>query len=128
MMSPMRILALLALLGSACGSSPAAPEDLGAGQDLPAPTWTTFAQPFFQKYCVSCHQPGGQASLQDFNQYSVVQANAATIRCGVAPAGMTQSSCGASLAAGQFPIGNGPHPTDGERLTLIAWIDAGLPM
>ena len=125
----MRILALALLIVSACGSSPAAPDDAGGGgPDLTAVTWTTFAQPFFQKYCVSCHQPGGQASLQDFNQFSVVQANAPTIRCGVAPAGMTQTGCGASPAAGQFPLGSGPHPTDGERLTLISWIDAGLPM
>lgn len=119
----MRFLLLLA----ACGSSPQTmmmtpSPDLAAHQY----TWTSDAQMFFTKYCVSCHNPTGQASVQDFNQYSQVMANAPTIRCGVAPA--MQSGCGATPAPKQFPIGTGPKPTDDERSAIVAWIDAGLPL
>jgi hypothetical protein len=118
---------------AACGSSG------GGGSDGPSftpadfalpvtpDTWTDFANAFFSTYCDSCHTPGGQAAQQNFQMYSVVLANAATIRCGVAPAGQTQSGCGPDPAAGQFPIGNGPKPSAAERLRLIAWIDAGTP-
>jgi hypothetical protein len=132
----MRILLLAFVVLGGCSPSAqpptvdmAATVDMASSPaDLAAVTWTSFAQPFFQSYCVSCHRPGGQASLQDFNQYSVVKANAATIRCGVAPAGMLPSGCSGNPSAGQFPIGNGPKPSDAERLTLLAWIDQGAPM
>lgn len=91
-------------------------------------TWTSFGKRFFATYCNSCHTPGGQGAQQDFSMYSVVQTNAATIRCGVAPAGHLPSGCSGSPPAGQFPIGNGPHPTDGERNSIVAWIDAGAPI
>ncbi|MEO6954390.1 MAG: hypothetical protein ABI321_21510 [Polyangia bacterium] len=131
----MRIFVLL--LAFAGCSSGAPPVDLGSSVDLasagPTPdlaavTWTTFAQPFSQHYCVSCHSPGGQASQQDFNQYAVVKANAAHIRCGTAPVGMLPSGCSGNPSAGQFPIGTGPMPTDAERQTLVGWIDDGAPM
>ena len=81
--------------------------------------------PLLRNECVSCHNPGGSASLQDFNQLSVVQANAAVIRCGVAPVGMLPAGCSGNPSAGQFPIGNGPKPTDAERAAIVAWIDSG---
>jgi hypothetical protein len=127
----MRLLLLLALAG--CSSSGNSSADLAAApaNDLSmaaSTTWTNFAQSFFSKYCVSCHTPGGQASQQDFSMYSVVVANKTNIRCGVAPAGMLPSGCSGTPPAGQFPIGTGPRPTDAERNTIIAWIDAGAPM
>jgi hypothetical protein len=138
------VVLLLAAGLAACSSSvtptppvdlAAAPVDLAAAPefataanaDLQQLTWTNYAQAFFTHYCTSCHNPSGQASLQDFNQYDQVTANAATIRCGVAPRGMTQAGCGGNPAAGQFPIGTGPKPSDAERLAIVAWIDAGTP-
>jgi hypothetical protein len=100
-----------------------------APPDLIPLTWTGFARDFFQTYCVSCHFPAGEASLQDFNQYAVVQAYSATIRCGVAPdTGRLLPGCTGSPAPTQFPIGTGPKPTDAERLQVVAWIDAGAPL
>lgn len=108
----------------ACGSSPNNPSpDLAQAQSTY--TWTSDAQTFFASYCVSCHKPGGQAQQQDFSQYDQVVANAATIRCGVAST--MQSGCGSVPAPKQFPIGNGPKPSDAARDALVAWIDAGLP-
>jgi len=129
-------LALLLIVGGCSSGSPAPEPDLGApadlatggAADLAGPTWTNFGQAFFQSYCVSCHMPGGAASQQDFDLYAVVQANSAHIRCGTAPAGMLPSGCSGNPAAGQFPIGNGPKPTDTERSAIVAWIDAGAPM
>jgi hypothetical protein len=121
----MRIVLLACLAVAGCSSS-------GAASDMAMPsgavTWTSFGRQFFASYCVSCHTPGGAGAQQDFSIYSVVQANAANIRCGVAPAGMLPSGCSGSPPAGQFPIGSGPHPTDGERNKIVAWIDAGAPM
>lgn len=98
----------------------------GGGAD----TWTNWASPdFFQSYCVSCHTPGGQGdpsgSNLDFTQYANVATNAATIRCGVAVTQDAAWNC--TVAAEQFPIGSGPHPTAPERDRLVAWIDAGMP-
>jgi hypothetical protein len=115
-------IAIFVVLGLAACSSQADPN--GTGGPV---TWSTFPQPFFQHYCVSCHAPGGRATQQDFSQYSVVVANAAVIRCGVAPAGMLPSGCSGNPPAGQFPIGGGPRPSDGERLSLVGWIEAGAP-
>jgi cytochrome c len=113
------------LLLVACGSSPNNNNSPDLAQAQSAYTWTSNAQSFFATYCVSCHTPGGQAQQQDFSQYDVVVANAATIRCGVAST--KQSGCGSVPAPKQFPIGTGPKPTDGERDAIVAWIDAGTP-
>jgi hypothetical protein len=124
----MRFLFAALLVGCSSGS-PAA--DLSSPADLSsssAVTWNNFAQPFFQHYCVSCHSPGGQASQQDFDQYAVVKANAANIRCGTAPAGMLPSGCSGTPSAAQFPIGTGPKPSDAERQMIVGWIDNGAPM
>ncbi len=111
-----------ALCLAACSSS-------GPTMPPPAsPTWSNFAQGFFSTYCVSCHSPGGAAQQQDFDQLAVVQANAALIRCGVAPASIPAAGCSGSPAAGPFPIGSGPKPTDAERSALVHWIDLGAPM
>jgi hypothetical protein len=122
----------LLLLVVACGSSAQMPQpDLAQAptadlaQPVPVYTWNSGASAFFTKYCVPCHHPGGSAQQQDFSQLAQVMANSANIRCGVATT--QQSGCGAVPAPRQFPIGNGPKPTDLEREAIVAWIDAGLP-
>ena len=121
----MRVVLLACLLlGCSSGASSSGDMALPSGNV----TWTSFGKQFFASYCNSCHTPGGAGAQQDFSMYSVVQANASTIRCGVAPVGQLPSGCSGSPPAGQFPIGTGPHPTDGERNTIVAWIAAGAPM
>jgi hypothetical protein len=132
----MRTLLLLALAGCASTTIKPSPDLASApGADLATPggdlaqvTWTNFAQGFMQRYCNSCHNPTGQASPQDFSIYQVVVSYSPTIRCGTAPAGSVLVGCETSnVAAGQFPIGNGPQPSTDERLALVAWIDAENP-
>jgi uncharacterized membrane protein len=93
-------------------------------------TWTSFAQGFFQDYCVSCHNEDmtGDAS-RDQTQLSVVMGESDAIACGVATAEIRATlDCGqGDPVASQFPAGNGPSPTDEERARLVAWIEAGMP-
>jgi hypothetical protein len=124
----MRLLAVCLALAGCSSSGSSIASDLSSSTDLATVTWTNYAQAFFQHYCVSCHNPTGTASVQDFNQYAVVKSNAALIRCGVAPMGMLPSGCSGNPAAGQFPIDPGPKPSDAERLAIVAWIDSGAPL
>ena len=90
-----------------------------------ADTWSSFAEEFFAKYCVSCHD-GGPNVKGDFRKMTDVQQHSPDIRCGIATsvlAGCAQSH----YPPRQFPIGTGPKPTDAERERIVAWIDAGLP-
>jgi hypothetical protein len=96
----------------------------GPGPDAPGrDTWDSFAMGFFATYCITCHSGG--RSPEDFRTLAGVGPAAALIRCGVAP--MMEPGCGKSPAPRQFPIGNGPHPSDSERARIVAWIDGGLP-
>lgn len=143
----MKKVALLALAIS-CGPAATGPTDSGttdagqsdAGQTADAgmagdagtpDTWTNWASGFFVSYCVSCHNPGDAGDPAgtsfDFELYTDVVTNAATIRCGVAVAQDPAWSCGAFPPPRQFPIGTGPKPSDAERGRLVAWIDAGTP-
>jgi hypothetical protein len=128
-------LALLATSALACSSASSSSEPDAATSDVaPASdvalgdiihdTWTNYAEGFFKKYCVSCHN--GTTEPQNFNDYTQVDALKATIRCGVAP--VLQSGCSNSpYPPNQFPIGMGPKPTAAERDRLVAWINAGAP-
>ena len=98
----------------------------GTGGKGSTDTWASYAQGFFAMYCVECHgasDPDGR----DFTKLSVVQAQKAEIRCGVAPA--LVSGCSGFPPPKQFPItdaaGTNPKPTDAERDRLVLWIDAG---
>ena len=127
------LICMLALALAACGgggtpatSDLATPSDLavtGALAGAPAPTYAGFAQPFFVKYCISCHPSA--SSTRDFTQYSVLQQNAHNIACGVSPTAL--SGCSGNPAPSQFPIGSGPFPTDDERRQLVVWVQDGLP-
>lgn len=108
--------------GSDGGTSAAS----GTGGNGSTDTWTSYAQGFFATYCVECHgasDPDGR----DFTKLSVVQAQKAEIRCGVAP--VVLSPCTGFPPPKQFPISNAagtnPKPTDAERVRIILWIDAG---
>lgn len=86
-------------------------------------TWESYAQGFFDDYCVECHGPSD--TNRDYSTFADVERDADTIRCGVATTQL--DGCGASPAPEQFPVGTGPKPTDAERERLVEWIDAGMP-
>lgn len=126
------------VLVAACGG-PSPSTDAGSTPDLSpvaddaaasdamgaAPKWTSFAQQFFATYCVHCHGPGN--TKRDYSQDAQVQRDAMLIACGVTPGPQPLAGCPAAPAPAQFPVGNGPFPTDDERNELVAWIAAGLP-
>ena len=111
-------------------ASDAAPED--AGVDVAADaapldasvgdTWETYAADWLQRFCVECHGGG----RRDYTTPADVMRDAGRIRCGVSP-DRPLEGCGASPRARQFPVGDGPRPTDDERRRFVAWIDAGMP-
>jgi hypothetical protein len=140
---------LFALASAACSSSPAttdsgaapvdagkdvaesAMQDSGTGEgQASADTWSSYAQGFFQTYCVECHGASDPTG-RDFTQYAVVKSNASTIRCGVCAMQVPAWACPATPVARQFPIADStnsnPKPTDAERNRIVAWISAGAP-
>jgi hypothetical protein len=125
-----RVLALVLGFGAlaACSSSSTAPAgtnpDAAPPADAGPDTWATYAQGFFATYCVSCH--GAQDPTgRDFTVQANVETNKLVIRCGVAVTQDPSWSCASLPAAKQFPIGNGPKPSDAERGRIVAWITAG---
>lgn len=91
--------------------------DAGPGAD----TWTSFASDFTQTYCVECHAGG----TRDYNQLAEVRRDSATIICGVSP--VVEDGCGTFPPPAQFPVGDGPFPSDTERERFVAWLNAGAP-
>lgn len=132
-----RSLLLLALVLGACGSSGTTDAGVDVPVTLDAPiasdapvdaggdTWSSWGQTFFETYCVECH--AGAPSGRDYRTIDDVRRDATRVRCGTAPSTEPLAGCGPSPAAGTFPIGSGPFPSDAERRRLVAWIDAGLP-
>ena len=117
--------------GGSTGTSSGTTSGGGAGS-TGGDTWTNWASPtFFQAYCTSCHSAGGEgdpaSSGYDWTQYADVVTDANLIRCGVAVVQDPAWHCPDTIVAEQFPIGNGPHPSDADRDRLVSWIDAGLP-
>lgn len=103
------LVAVTALAG--CGGDGAAPASDASVDSRAAPTWDGFAREFFESYCWACHGPGD--TTRDFSLLEEVRTEADTIKAGV--------------AAGTFPIGDGPRPSQLERDELVEWIDLGAP-
>jgi hypothetical protein len=144
---------LLIFFGASCSSSAApssplsSPEDGGVegAADAPAPidsgganesgssdgnvaadTWANYAAGFFVTYCVSCHN-AKDTTGRDYSIQANVAKDKTAMRCGVAATQDPTWNCAASPVAKQFPIGNGPKPSDAERARIVAWITAGEP-
>jgi hypothetical protein len=99
----------------------------GASDGTVAPdTWASYAAGFFVTYCVSCHN-AHDATGRDYDIQANVAKDKTAMRCGVAAAQDATWNCAASPVAKQFPIGNGPKPSDAERTRIVAWITAGEP-
>ena len=112
--------------GSDAGADLASAPDAAIAADLlptTNPTYANFAQGFFTTYCISCHP--SSSSTRDFTKYATIKSNSHNMACGVSP--IARAGCSGNPAPSQFPIGNGPHPTDAERNELVQWIDNGLP-
>ena len=144
------ILLPAAILGASCSSGsshsatsdagadgPSAPmgardagvvEDSGGASDgMATPdTWENYAKNFFATYCTSCHNPMDPTG-RDYNIQVDVLSDKSAMRCGVASSQDPAWNCGPSPVAKQFPIGNGPKPSNAERARIVAWINAGEP-
>lgn len=94
--------------------------------NVAADTWANYAAGFFVTYCVSCHN-AQDSTGRDYDIQANVAKDKTPMRCGVAAAQDPTWNCAPSPVAKQFPIGNGPKPSDAERARIVAWITAGEP-
>lgn len=79
------------------------------GDALAPPSWKKDVEPLIERYCISCHSPGGAGdSTEDYTTYAGVK------KAGTAIGGQVYK-CLMPLA------GAGAQPTPVERLTLITW-------
>jgi hypothetical protein len=112
------VLALLILGGARAGEP---------GSD----TWRSFASGFMARYCVSCHNDDGSGDVwRNYRLLAAVVRDSVPIACGVARSTAVRERRGCTSTAPrarQFPIGDGPRPTDDERDRLLRWIDANAP-
>jgi hypothetical protein len=112
--------------GQSAGGIGGAAGGAGVGGD----TWATYAQSFMETYCVSCHNDDDQGdSARDYHSLEVVKMEASEIACGLAKSEQvwTTRGCSGFPPARQFPVGDGPKPSDTDRDRLLAWIDAATP-
>ncbi|NOY90159.1 MAG: hypothetical protein GXP55_03040 [Deltaproteobacteria bacterium] len=93
----------------------------GSDTSVDAPTWTNFAKPFFESYCVGCH-----AAFRNYTTREHVTRDAYFIRCGVSPEPLALCPVDIPLPR-QYPYGEGPAPDDGERRRMVEWFDDGMP-
>jgi hypothetical protein len=121
--------ALLAMIGCSSASSPTASSpDGSAGGEASSDTWQSWAQGFFATYCVSCHNATTDTTGRDYTKQAKVVLDAPVIRCGVAVTQDPSWKCDPQFPPPkQFPIGNGPKPSDADRARCVAWISAGAP-
>jgi hypothetical protein len=119
--------------GSGPDAATAGPPDAGTSSPDSAAspdTWESFAKGFFTSFCVSCHDDDKKGvAARDYHQLANVMKEKAEIACGVSSsqAAWAQRGCTGFPPARQFPVGNGPKPTDAERARLVRWIEAGTP-
>jgi len=117
-----------AAAGTVAGSEAGGGDGSGAEADAATTpdTWANYAKSFFATYCTSCHNPQDPMG-RDYDIQANVAKDEAAMRCGVASTQDPAWNCGPSPVARQFPIGNGPKPSDVERARIVAWINAGEP-
>lgn len=123
-MNGLAVRTLLALLPACGGTSPAADTAVPAAActgdtGAPAPTWDTWAEPFFTTWCQPCHasdapQRYGAPEGATFDTEADAHAQAAAIQATV-------------LDGGSMPVGGGLSSQD--KAQLAAWlcaVEAGL--
>ena len=103
------VLVLAFALG--CGGDDSSSEEGAADAAAPTLTWANFAEEFMTTYCYECHGPGD--TLRDYSLQDMVRGESASIRAGI--------------ISSQFPIGDGPFPSQAERDQLVEWLDDGAP-
>jgi len=107
--------------GGAADSGMADSGSPDAGAMTATDTWASWAQGFFTTYCTECHAGG----RRDYTTITEVRRDLEGISCGVST--IVEEGCGSFPPPRQFPVGDGPFPSDEERTRLIDWINAGLP-
>jgi hypothetical protein len=108
-----------------------APVEKDADRRATRDTWRSFARGFLMRYCVRCHNDDMAGdSWRDYRISRAVSAESILIGCGLAKTGSIRDLRGCPVSAPparQFPLGDGPRPTDEERDRMLRWIDDGLP-
>jgi hypothetical protein len=109
------------------------PAPAGQPSRPPAPkdTWTGFARDFMARYCVRCHNDDMTGDVwRNYRLLSSVAAEKVVIGCGLAKSSAVRDLRGCPSSAPparQFPVGDGPKPTDAERERMLSWIDGDMP-
>jgi hypothetical protein len=85
----------------------------------PPPSWTTDVQPLVEKYCVTCHEPGGVGiSSANLTTYADVFKNRTEMLTQVYQCLMPNVDASVPPPA---------LPTAAERQTLVQWVVCGAP-
>jgi len=92
-------------------AAPVAPAAACAGA---APNYQREVTPLLQRYCLTCHSPGGDAGEDhDFTRYEVLSAQ--------------RRQLGGELETGAMPPPDRPQPSREERELLELWACLGAP-
>ena len=112
----MRTLWLVLLVSaSACGgmSAPSCPADEPkACPTTGVPSYATDIAPLIDKYCTSCHGPGGEKSNMPLTTYAQLDGAISSVHNQIYQCRMPLSP---------------PDPTEAERVTLLTWFVCGAP-
>ena len=125
------VLILFAL--AACGDRPTPTGAVCPDPDPGEPTWDDFGKPFFDKYCINCHQSSLPRSMRngaplyhDFDSLELTLqiANHTDEQAGIGPDAsnhfMPPARC-PSVPGGRADIAC-MKPTDDERRELATWL------
>ncbi len=107
-------LALVSCGGGSGGGGPAptTPDDLGGGSSEASVTYHNAVGPLLDRYCVSCHRPGGQAPFP-LTTYDEVYGK--------------QSALVYVLETGAMPPAGYADLGVSERDMILAWLESGAP-
>jgi hypothetical protein len=110
--------ALAILVAAGCASSatpvPSASSTPAASCGGSPPSYQREVTPLLQRYCLSCHAPGGEAGEDhDFTRYETLHAQ--------------RRQLGGEHETGAMPPGDRPQPSRSERALLQRWACLGAP-
>jgi hypothetical protein len=91
------------------------------GDPIDGDTYATFAMPFFESYCVSCHSTANTGDTRNGAPPGRNWDDEASVRMFLAEMRRWVGEINV------MPLGDGPKPTCDERRRLVRWIDADAP-
>jgi uncharacterized membrane protein len=103
----------LLLIGTAIAAQVACDLNLVPDDNNTDLTYYNFAEKFMTAYCTGCHRSGGDGEFS-LQTYGAVKGRLDEVH--------------ESVDEKEMPPSNADQPTDGDRLRLLAWIDAGAPL